>query len=160
MNTFKYLKLGLLLKLIEREDFISYINLDYNNLDYKDFFTEILSYGDNIDYNSLYQILDKYNKEEIENNFYDIHTFFMCCIKLKFKDWEVAQKKLIIYYDFFKEELNLIEFEFWSRLKDDLSLREGGFSGCMSLPKELNDYFRKFDYNCENINFIKFILYP
>lgn len=54
-------------------------------------------------------------------------------------DWSDQQEKLMIVYHKFKELLDS-DNVFWSRLVDDYQLRKDGFTGCMDMPNELNQF--------------------
>lgn len=149
MSIFKNLKVALILNLIEKEEFIDYVYDYYQKTSYFELFFDIICENRNISYNKLYEILDKYIIDKNETSDFMTHSLFIYFINKKFKNWSIIEEKLVLYYDYFKEYLNTIEYGFWSRLNDDFRLRKEGFSGCMNMPKELENYLKS--YNLDSI---------
>ena len=139
----KFIETGFKLGLITKEELVSLAEDKILEENYEDIFIEISSLTPSSSTEKFLKILEKFSSKISEDQFFKFHLTFLCYLKREFKDWHKLQSRLVDYYYDYSLRLNEDDFEFWSRLKDDLQLREDGFSGCMKMPLELDEYFDK-----------------
>src|SRR5690606_36355667 len=144
----KILEIGFILRLIPREDILHWSDDNIVKGNNESIFIDLSSITSKDDDETIIDILKQNSVELAENDFYLFHRIFLSNLYQGLKRWENVQIKLIEYYKRLKDHFDEKEFEFWSRLKDDYELRKDGFTGCMSMPRELIQYFKS--YKIEN----------
>ncbi|TSE02495.1 hypothetical protein [Aquimarina algiphila] len=109
--------------------------------------------------NFFVEILKKVGNEITEEEFLMFHKIYITSLK-EINNWKEIQEKLIKYYELFSLFLDKLDYEFWSRLKDDIQLRKEGFSGMMKMPDEINEYLNEYRSNRKMNEFITELLSP
>lgn len=149
--------LGLKLDLIKKEEIISFAETEILKEKYDDIFLEIASLSESSDKNKLFEILfDEQNISDSE--FHKLYPVLIHYIIKSVNKWEELQLKLIRFNNEYPTYLNNMDYEFWSRLKDDYFLRKSGFSGCMKMPKELNIFIYNNSLKLDQDRLLKYII--
>jgi hypothetical protein len=137
---YTFFKIGFELNLISKNDLISFSQKEIES-NYNEFHFEILTLSNESNSLDFIEIFNLLGTEIKKDEFLQTNAIFINYI-FKEKDWFQQQELLLKYYSFFNIYLDEDDFEFWSRLKDDFSLRKEGFSGCMKMPSEMKNYFK------------------
>lgn len=135
------IKIGFQLKLITKEEILDFAEEEFNNK-LNDMFIDILSLSKQSEMGKFIDVLNQFSYEISVNEFRKAHTLFLFFLS-KEKNWFELEKKILEYYGFFNLYLDEMDYEFWSRLQDDFSLRTQGFTTNMKMPSELSDYLKK-----------------
>jgi len=153
----KILEIGFLLDLITREDLLEWSNLNLINGKLDEVFIELSSITSKNTNEQIISILNNRSEKKItKNEFQKFHLIFLSFVFNSYSDWKDIQNILVKYDSINSEYFEEREFEFWSRLKDDYTLRKEGFTGCMNMPSELNEYFNKYQINKSNETFLRY----
>jgi hypothetical protein len=137
---YTFFKIGFELNLISKNELISFAQREIEN-NYSDFYFEILLLTTESNSLSFIEIFNLFGTEIQKDEFLKTYSVFIKYI-FRQKDWFYQQELLLKYYTSFSIYLDGDDFEFWSRLNDDFSLRKEGFSGCMKMPGEMKNYFK------------------
>jgi len=136
----KLLRIGLELDLITNYEAIKLAEKIIMEINYPNFYLDIATL--NYSSTSKADIMEYLFDDEVldKDKFKEKNLVILFFLNKKYRKWEKLQIMLINYYYTFPSFFNEENYEFWSRIKDDFSLRNEGFSGCMKMPKELTEF--------------------
>ncbi|MEO6175388.1 MAG: hypothetical protein ABIP27_09590 [Flavobacterium circumlabens] len=140
---YTFFKIGFELNLITKHEIISFSEKEIGNdsHDY-DFHLDIISLSKDSESIKFIEIFNGFNSAVEKEMFFKVHPVFINFI-FRERDWFKQVNLILRYYNFFSLYLDETDYEFWSRLKDDFSLRRDGFVGCMEMPIEMISHFNK-----------------
>lgn len=138
---YTFFKIGFELNLITKNELISFSEKQIEN-NFHDFHLEIVSLSENSESIKFLETLNTFGTPVDKDDFLKVHPIFIHFI-FRRRDWIEEENFILRYYNFFSLYLDEIDYEFWSRLKDYISLRKDGFVGNMLMPTEMINHFNK-----------------
>lgn len=151
------LKIGFDLDFISSKELIEWSDSKLADNLFKDLFLDLSSLPKNYSRSDVNDILNVLEQNFSSKEFEKFHSIVLSYLYKDLDDWKLVQYKLLHYFEFFDTSILKVDYHFKSRLRDDYYLRKDGFSGCMNMPDELEDYFEKFRIKVFDKSYLKTI---